>query len=193
VKKRVPVVVLLLLAWSSLGLGTAGAGFSAVMDYHVSDEFIEEGVGEDQTGAVAEVSGGTFDGHTVSVVGNGKFNVSSGKASGGGTFVHRDENGDFFASGSWTAKTLDGFIFYGCGDGTTFPTNFCGGLATLTVEVLPHGGDPLSGVLTIECLIGDVPPGAEEEITLAVGPFTFDEDVTEEPDGLTLFVSKSKG
>jgi hypothetical protein len=191
VKKRVPVVVLLLLAWSSLGLGTAGAGFSAVMDYHVSDQFIESGTTFNQTGAEAEESGGD----TVSVVGNGKFNVSSGMASGGGTFVHRDENGDFFASGSWTAKTLDGFIFYGCGTGepTDFPTNFCGGLATLTVEVLPHGGDPLIGVMTIECVIGVVPPGAEEGITLAVGPFTFDEDVTEEPDGLTLFVSKSKG
>jgi flavodoxin len=192
VKKRVLLVVLLLLAWSSLGLGTAGAGFSAVMDFHVADEFIESGTGFDQTGAQAEVSTGLFEGHTVSVVGNGKFNVASGKASGGGTFVHRDENGDFFASGSWTAKSLNDFTFYGCGDGTTFPKNFCGGLATLSVEVLPHGGDPLSGVLTINCLIGEDATG-EEEITLVVGGFNFDEDATEDPDGLTLFVSRSKG
>lgn len=186
-KRRLLLVFLLLLAWSSLGMGTAGAGFSAAMDFHVADQFIESGTGIDQTGAVAEAD----NGDAVSVVGSGKFNRGSKKASGGGTFQHRDPGGAIIGSGSWTAKTLDGFVPYGCGDGTTLPKNFCGGLATLGVEVLPHSGTPLSGVLVINCVIG---PGAsgEEGITLDVtGVIDFDETIFSEG-GLTVFVSNSK-
>ncbi len=179
-------ITLLLLVTSVLTAGSASA-LSMKSDFHVADAFIGAGTGLPQVGARAEADNGDI----VSIVGTGSFNLASGKTTGGGTFVHTTSAGVLVGSGTWTATGVEDFTFYGCGGG--LPPNFCGGLLTLNVHVVGGGGAvEFDGVLAIDCLIGDVPPGAIEGITLDIpGAIDFDETIFE-PSGLTLYVSRSK-
>jgi hypothetical protein len=177
-----------MLVMSTLGPASASA-LSAQLDFHVADAFIGAGTGIPQTGARAEADNGDI----VSVSGTGKFNLGSGKATGGGTFVHTDSDGVLIGSGSWTATSVASFTFYGCGTGG-LPPNFCGGLLVLNVHLVGAGGAvAFDAVLKVDCLIGAaVPPDAVEGIRLDIpGAINFDETIFE-PSGLTLFVSHNR-
>jgi len=181
------IVVLLALAMllvSALAPAAVGA-LSAKLDYHIADAFIGAGTGIQQAGARAEADNGDI----VSVSGSGTFNLGSGKATGGGTFVHTDGDGVVQGSGAWTAVSVADFDFYGCGG--AFPPNFCGGLLTLDVHLVAAGGaTEFDGVLTIDCLIGG--GGSLEGIRLNIPDvINFDETIPEES-GLTLYVSRSR-
>ncbi len=128
------------------------------------------------------------NGDTLSIGGTGTFSVENEEATGGGTFVHMNSDGQVLASGTWTATEFVSFVSYGT-DGGTFPANFEGGRVVLTVHLTPAtGGDGFDGVLQITCLIGNPPLGAEEGITLAIqdGP-NFSQTVS----GFTLFMLPS--
>jgi len=181
----VPLLVATLVASANASDGTPER-----FNWHVSNLFIQEGTGIPQTGARAQADNGDF----VSVSGRGRFNPSTGRASGGGAFAHTDANGVLVGFGRWRATGVQDFESYGCGGGG-FPPNFCGGLLTLDVHVtgthVTLGTGAFDGVLTIDCLIGpNVPAGAEEGITLDIpGLINFDDLVPEEG-GLTLFVAR---
>lgn len=189
-KRIVAFVAVPLLVVSLLAASNATAGAPERFRYHVSNAFIQAGTGMTQTGARAQADNLDF----ARVSGRGKFNPSEGTASGGGVFAHTDANGALVGFGSWTATGVRDFEFFGCG-GEGLPPNFCGGLLTLDVRLkginVTLGAGAFDGVLVISCLVGpDVPPGAEEGITLDIpGVINFD-DLVPEGSGLTLFVDR---
>lgn len=189
-KTRFALLTGILLLAAALTPGAAAADTSSKFDYHIADAFIEAGTGIDQTGARAQAR----NRDTISIVGNGTFNVASRNATGGGTFEHSDRKGNLIGSGTWTASSVQSFTFWGCSEGPPFPPNFCGGLLDLNVHLVGSGGAPaFDGVLTVICRIGaNVPAGAQEGITLDIpGVINFDK-LLEESSGLTLYVSRSK-
>lgn len=189
-KRIVAFVVVPLLVVSFLVVSNATAGTPERFRWHVSNALIQEGTGIPQTGARAQADNNDF----VSVSGRGKFNSSTGEASGGGAFAHTDVNGTLVGFGSWTATGVQSFEFFGCG-GEGLPPNFCGGTLTLDVRVrgtnVTLGAGAFDGVLVVTCLLGpDIPAGAEEGITLDTpGVINFD-DLVPEDGGLTLFVDR---
>lgn len=179
----VPLLVLSILAGSNAS--AAPSSFA----WHISDAFIQEGTGIPQTGARAQADNGDY----VRVSGKGRFSSSS-RATGGGVFTHTDEAGVLVGYGTFEATGVQDFDFWGCG-GEGLPPNFCGGLLTLDVHLkgisVTEGHGEFDGVLVISCAIGpNVPPEAEEGITLDIpGLINFD-DLIEEESGLTLYVRK---
>jgi hypothetical protein len=174
---------------------SAADNVSAQLDYHIADAFIQ-GLGfPPQTGAVAEVSSGTFDGHQVRVSGSGTFNTASMKATGGGALVHTDQSGDVQGFATWTATGVDSATLYPCG-GEGLPANACGGVVTLKVRIngtsTTLGALAADGLLTIDCEINPPPPGGVEGIKLSVPAFPINFDQTNfSLGGLTVFVSRS--
>lgn len=182
-KRSSLLLALLLLLFSALGTGAAQADHLE-WEYHVADAFIEAGTGIDQTGARAADGG-----DVVSVVGDGTFDPETGEADGGGTFEHRKGKGKLVGFGTWEANGVQDFVLWGCGE-EGLPPNFCGGILALDVTLFgPDGTPAFDGVLVITCLIGTVPPGAKEGITLElVGSLDFDR-LIEESSGLTVYVA----
>lgn len=182
-KRSSLLFIALLVLFAALGTGSARADHLA-WDWHIADAFIEEGTGIDQTGARAADRG-----DVISVVGTGTFDPDTGEADGGGTFEHRKGKGKLIGFGTWEANGVQDFALWGCG-GEGLPDNFCGGVLALDVTLFQPDGTPaFDGVLTAVCLIGNVPPGAKEGITLELeGSLDFDK-LIEEESGLTLYVS----
>jgi hypothetical protein len=188
-KRIVTLVVVPLLAVSFLAAATATAGTPERFRWHISNAFIQEGTGLTQTGARAQADNGDY----ARISGRGKFDPSTGTASGGGVFAHTNSSGVLVGFGSWTATGVADFEFFGCG-GEDLPDNFCGGVLTLEVHLnginVTLGPGAFDGVLVVNCLIGDVPAGLEEGITIDIpGVINFDALVPAES-GLTLFVSR---
>jgi hypothetical protein len=105
------------------------------------------------------------NGSTVQLNGSGEFQAGPGKsASGGGSYVIKDASGSTVASGSWTVTGVGGFVSYGEGIPQGAPGVF-GGQLQLQVS-LAGAGD---GLLTVTCLLGAPPGGADEGITLILG------------------------
>lgn len=187
-KRFLVLPALFLIAMATLVAPNASA-VSAKFDWHISDAFIQAGTGVTQTGALAQASNGDI----ARLSGSGTFNTASSTASGGGVFVHTTSGGTAVGFGTWKATGVEDFTFFGCGGG--FPSNFCGGQLVLDVHIsgvsLSLGPTEVDGVLTITCLIGgEVPPGAEEGITLDIPGVINFSDLIES--GFTLFVSRSK-
>ncbi len=131
------------------------------------------------------------NGDTVEVVGDGMLNVDEDTVTGGGTFVHKDKDGNEIGRGNWTATSLLFFRSYGNGTLQGLPGEFEGGRAFIRVHLVAETGEEFDGVMQVECVLGKVPRGAEEGIRLNVklGPgkyFNFFEKVH----GDTLFVKQ---
>lgn len=123
------------------------------------------------------------DGSTVSLSGTGEFTAGPNKsASGGGTYTIKNASGATVASGSWTVDGMLGFVSYGDGTPQGLPPNLFGGQAKLHVS-LAGAGD---GVLTITCLLGSPPGGADEGITLILGHGW---NFTKSVEGETVFIT----
>lgn len=123
------------------------------------------------------------NGSTVTLSGTGEFKAGPNKsASGGGTYTIKNASGETVASGSWTVDGVLGFVSYGNGTPQGTPPNFFGGQAKLHVT-LEGAGD---GVLTITCLLGSPPKGADEGITLILGGGL---NFTKSVEGETLFIA----
>lgn len=124
------------------------------------------------------------NGDTIEIAGAGTFTKHSKSVSGGGTFVHRDPHGDVIGAGTFTATQLVSFHSYGTDefDGLVIE----GGLLLIRVSLFVNDAEVATGILQIDCLVGDPPTGAIEGVRLAVqggGP-NFNKEVS----GLTVFL-----
>jgi hypothetical protein len=97
------------------------------------------------------------DGDGVTFTGEGTFSVHPKSASGGGGFTLTEDGTTL--TGTWSALDLVSFQPYGCGIvlGDPLPPNFCGGHLELRVLLTPSAGPEMEGILTIDCIIGDIP------------------------------------
>jgi hypothetical protein len=182
------LIVLPLLALLPATSGSASAATSkAPYTWHVADQFLHDAVGS-PLGAIARAD----NGDTITVEGFGKLDSADKTASGGGTFVHKDADGNVLFTGTWVATGLVSFQFYGCGGGG-LPDFLCGGLAKLNVIATPdaHPSVHLPATLWINCLLGDPPPSEFEGVRLNVKDLiNFNKALSEhEGSGFTVFVA----
>ncbi|HEV8469335.1 MAG TPA: hypothetical protein VGR46_06970 [Candidatus Limnocylindria bacterium] len=164
----------LAIAVSTLSGSAQAATEKASFAYHIGDGF----------GGVLNNTGNTAvaeNGDTVTLRGNGTFDVVAKTATGGGTFTHKRPDGSVFATGTWSATGLLAFQSYGDATPQGLPASFFGGRAALTITGMPAGTTlALPGILEIECLLGNPPGGAEEGVRLLVkGVIHFNKSVHE--------------
>ncbi len=184
------VLPALLFAAMLLGGGSPAYATTPVLDYHVSDAFIQS-LGEPaQTGAVAQAS----NGDQVRITGSGTLNSASMNATGSGSFLHTSSSGAVLGFGTWTATSLNAFTPYGCGG--AFPSFACGGLVVLSVHITATstsaGAVEVDGVLAVDCLIGSPPAGAAEGIKLNIpGHINFDTTIPSHH-GETIYISRNR-
>ena len=113
-------------------------------------------------------------GETIRVTGAGIFDTDDEDVLASGSFKVFDASGALAARGTWTATAFGNFDSFG---GPS--PGFQGGVLSITVTLLPHGGVPVTGVsMSVTCLI-NAPPGLEEGTTVG--------DFTEKTGGNTLF------
>ncbi len=173
--KKFLVVFATLIASLSMSLGTAFAAPVATVnyEYHIGDHFL----GVVHGPAIAMSS----NGDTIEVEGSGNLNVHPKSVTGGGTFTHKDKDGNVLASGTWTATELLSFKSYGSGVPQGTPPEFEGGLALIRVHLSPG----FDAIMQVDCLLGNPPAGAKEGIRLVVqGALNFNKEVS----GDTLYV-----
>lgn len=106
------------------------------------------------------------NGDKVEITGQGTLNTKDRTVTGGGTFTHKDQDGNVKGSGTWTAERLISFRSYGSGSAQGLPTEFEGGRAKIKVMLTSSTGLTLEANLKIDCLLGSPPGGAEEGIKL---------------------------
>ncbi len=125
------------------------------------------------------------NGDTVEITGSGSLSVHPKSVSGGGTFTHKDPDGNVIGGGTWTATDLISFHPYGSGEAQGLPSNFWGGQAIIRVHLVA-GPVEADGWMTVDCELGKVPGGAAEGTTLDVpGLIHFNDPVS----GFTVFVN----
>ena len=127
------------------------------------------------------------NGDTIEISGSGTFSIHPKTVSGGGTFTHKDADGNVQGSGTWTATELLSFHSYGSGAAQGLPPDFTGGKILMRVHLSPATGGPgFDATLRVTCVLGDqIPASAEEGVRLnLLGSINFNEEVS----GLTLFI-----
>lgn len=131
------------------------------------------------------------NGDILEVTGSGTISIHPPRsATGGGTFVHKDPDGNVIGSGTWEAVKLLGFVSYGSGEVQGLPPEFFGGRAFMKIRAFPDGFPPgvsFDAIVSIDCTLGDrIPPHAVEGVeTYVVGGPRF----TDEVSGFTVFVA----
>ena len=129
------------------------------------------------------------NGDRMEINGAGELSIHPKSVTGGGTFVHRDADGNVLAEGTWAAVRLESFQSYG--PSPDFDPTFEAGKAFIAVELAPDGGGPsIGGTFTLGCILeggeADDPGGAFEGMKLSLkgGP-NFN---MIDPPSLTLFI-----
>lgn len=128
------------------------------------------------------------NGHTIELTAEGTFSLHPKTVTGGGTFVHKDEEGDVVASGTWDATELLSFHSYGTID--FFGTTIEGGQLRLRAHLfatLAGGGTAeADAILEIDCAVSAPPPGSStDSVRVNVqGLINFNKPVS----GLTVYV-----
>ncbi len=173
-KRRFGLVVAMMLILPLFGTSHASAATSKAMFEWIAENNV----------AMAD------NGDTVEIDAEGMMDVGAKMAEGGGTFTHFSSGGAPVATGEITATGLQSFQFYGCGL-PGFP-DFCGGRALISVHLEATVGGTVveaDGTLTVDCLIGSPPAGADEGVRLNVKDLiNFNMEVS----GETLFVLLSE-
>lgn len=171
------------VAFSLVPLAASAHHNDGTYDWHVGDAFltaVNPGFGPVVTQA--------RNGDTIEVVGTGTMTIGSHSAAGGGTFVHKDSDGNVIGSGTWTVEKLLSFRSYGNGVPQGLPEAFIGGRTRMKVHLTPDGGgDGFDAILKIDCTLGGrIPSSAAEGVELNIhgGAPNFREEVS----GATLFV-----
>ncbi len=102
-------------------------------------------------------------GSKIVVAGGGSFDTVAGTVVASGSFAEFDASGSVIAHGSWKATAFVSFVSYG---GPS--PGFQGGQLMLTVTLFPMGGPAQpSTAMSVTCLVGSPPAGAEEGVTVA--------------------------
>lgn len=155
-------------------------------DWHVGDAFLTA-----VDPAFGPVVSKARNGDTIELVGTGTLTIGSHSATGGGTLVHKDSDGNVIGQGTWTVEKLLSFRSFGNGTPQGLPENFIGGRTRMKVHIAPDGGgEGFDAILTIDCTIGDkIPRSAKEGIELNI--FGKAPNFQEEVSGATLFVKTS--
>ena len=132
------------------------------------------------------LSGGTDIGKAanqdmVSVTGSGEVQPGEGRATGGGTFVHRKANGSLVAQGAYFVTGLKSFSHPGgtlfgvpgftLTDGIGTLRQTTGGKLSLKIRAVVEGGPMVDAVLGVECSLPGGAAGLTEGITLLVPAF----------------------
>jgi hypothetical protein len=126
-------------------------------------------------------------GDTLTVQAGGELNPAAKTASGSGTFVHKDADGNVLAEGTFTAMSLVFFKSYGT---TVIGGNTLeGGLTLINVHGVSSSGVEFDAILRVDCVLGNPPAGADEGFRLVVQ--TFDLNFNIEVHGATVFVPVS--
>ncbi len=131
------------------------------------------------------------NGDRIEIIGEGELSIHPKSVTGGGTFVHKDADGNVLAHGTWAAVRLVSFQSYGPSTPDFDPT-FEAGTAVIAVDLSPDGGGPsIGGTFTLGCILpgpgeADDPGGAFEGMKLSLrgGP-NFNRI---DPPSLTLFI-----
>jgi len=124
---------------------------------------------------------------TIEITGEGTFSVHPKSVTGGGTFVHKDSDGNILGSGTWAAVKLLSFRSYGSGAAQGLPSEFEGGKALMRVHLTPDTDGPgFDAILWVDCTLGDkIPANAKEGVRLGVrGAPNFNKEAS----GFTLFI-----
>lgn len=175
------VAALVLLLPGSGAMNASADSGSATYQYLAGTGFIC-GLEPDACPDVAEAS----NGDRVEITGSGTITIHPKSATGGGTFTHKDPNGNVVGQGAWIATELLSLDIFGTGV-PPFPPEFTAGRALIRVRLLPSGGGQFGGILRVTCHLPDVPspPGTHEGVRLNVqGAVNFNKEVS----GLTLFI-----
>ncbi|MEK6860720.1 MAG: hypothetical protein AABY07_02000 [Nanoarchaeota archaeon] len=148
-------------------------------DYLIGNEFLEE---------FGPVMAKARNGDTIEFKGGGTFSTKPKTATGTGTFIHRNADGDIIGAGVWTATDLITFKSYGSGSFQELPAEFEGGRALIRVYLDPDPRIPgFNGVLKVTCLLGNkIPPKAQEGVQLLVRDAKI--NFNREMGGATLFI-----
>lgn len=178
--KAIVLVIGLAMALSFLGGSAAAARSSVTRVWIIADGPICE-LFPEECPAIAMAG----NGDTLTVQGSGTLTPSPKSADGGGTFIHKNPDGEVLAEGTWTVTGLISFKSYGTTDlgGGVIGE---GGLALVNVHGVSTTGLEFDGVLRIDCLLGTPPAGADEGFRLVVQ--TFDLNFNIEEHGATLFL-----
>lgn len=130
-------------------------------------------------------------GDVVTLTGTGQIEPKKRTATGGGTFVHTHHDGSPPVNGVYV---VTGFLSFtpaggtlaglGLTDGIGTLAQTVGGLIVVSVNVMPVGHSPLSGVLHVDCDVPGVEFPIKEGVSLSVGTFDF---VKETDGGFTDF------
>jgi len=177
------VVVILLIAPAALA---SRSEKEEEFEFHIGDKFLAKfGLGG---ASVAQAD----NGDKIYIVGSAEFEVDEREAEGRGTFQHFSSTGTLIASGTWKATRLLSFVNFGGEAG--LPPDLRGGTAVLKIRVVghpaanPHSTVRFNAILTIDCEIGNFPPGFMEGITLNAGFINFDQKVS----GFNVFIAEDE-
>jgi hypothetical protein len=133
------------------------------------------------------------NGDTIEIGGEGKLSIrqKDGKprsVTGGGSFLHKDADGNVLSVGTWTAKRLLSFAPFGPGVGT--PPTWEAGRAEIRVRLVDDvGGTKAAAILEVGCHLPGNPgaPGTIEGVRLNIlGGLDFNQAI--EPRA-TLFIN----
>lgn len=124
------------------------------------------------------------------VAGGNTLSVHPKSVQGSGFFIHRDENGDLVASGTWTATELLSYKNYGPAGNPNFPVaDGRAGFANIRIHLMADGGAEFDAILRIRCLLpgnDSTPPSWVEGIRVTVqNGLNFNKTV---PGGNTIFL-----
>ena len=196
------VVSSLILFW---GPGQAAPQISsAKYTFVVASGFLCAPVGSGSCPAVAK----SANGDSYEISGAGTFEPQNKSVKAAGTFNHKSTNGNVLETGVWTANDLISFDSYGIAPAALMQTAPAfgrqqigskrlpmrsgslptGGLAIFRILLTPLSGTTKTGVLQVNCTLGNVPRERSVEgirITLEKDNFAY----SEEASGRVIFLA----
>ncbi len=123
-------------------------------------------IGPNQSRATSTLPGTPIvAGAVLRLAGSGSFDISSGTASGGGSFTHYNPDGSVFARGTWVVTGFQSFNPYG---GPS--SGIQGGLLLVTITLFGPEATFAGLTLQVSCLVNS-PSGAPGEGTTILGLF----------------------
>jgi len=126
------------------------------------------------------------NGDIIELSGQGTLSVHPKSASGGGTFAHRNANGDILGMGNWTATDLISFKEFG--PSPVRPPEWRAGASNIRIHLVDDlSGAEFDAILKLDCILPEakVPPSLQEGLRVNIlGSLNFNQLIL----GPTLFI-----